>query len=150
MVVQDYAGLEQQFLATRPKNLEDRVSFQAHDFFTPQPVKNAHYLLKHILHDWPDRYNVDIIRNLLPVMGPESKIFVVDSVVPRHGEMPYFLERYMTALDLQMEIASRSKERSIEEWKRLFKDADLSLEVKQVMQPVDCAYALIEVVQVSA
>ena len=150
MVVQDYAGLEKQFRDTRPKSLEDRVSFQAHDFFTKQPIQNAHYLMKHILHDWPDKYNIDIIRNILPAMGPESRIFVVDSVVPKHGELPYFLERYMTALDLQMELASRSRERSAEEWEALFSAADSSLHVKSITQPPDCAYALIKVVRSSS
>lgn len=80
-------------------------------------------------------------------MSPYSKIFVVDSVVPKHGEMPYFLERFTTGLDLQMELASRSKERSLEAWVDLFKEADTSLEIKGVTQPLDCAYALMEVVR---
>ena len=144
-MVQDLAGLETQFLSARPSGLADRVSFQAHDFFTEQPVQGAHYLMKHILHDWPDNYNIKILQHIVKAMGPESKVFIVDSVVPPHGQLPYFLERYMTALDLQMELASRSKERSAEEWRALFKSADSSLEVKGITQPPDCAYALIEI-----
>jgi hypothetical protein len=148
-VVQDYASLEEQFLTARPKDLAERVSFQAHDYFTPQPLKNSHYLLKHILHDWLDQYDIKIIRNILPQLGPDSRIFVVHSVVPKHGGLPYFLEGYMTTLNLQMEVASRSKERSAEEWESLFKAADPSLEMKQITQPVDSAYALIEVVKIA-
>jgi hypothetical protein len=39
LIVQDFATLKPQFDATVPQELKPRITFQAHDFFNPQPIK---------------------------------------------------------------------------------------------------------------
>jgi O-methyltransferase domain len=57
------------------------VDFQPHNFFEEQPVKNAQvYYLRLILHDWPDEVAKDILRNIIPAMGPGSKLLVIDTI----------------------------------------------------------------------
>lgn len=61
-------------------------TFQVHDFFTPQPVKGAKfYYLRHILHDWSDEDCVRILENIVPAMGPESKVVIDEVVLPDEG-----------------------------------------------------------------
>jgi len=115
-VVQDFAGLEPQFDATLPADLKDRVTFQAHDFFKEQPVRGADvYFMKHILHDWSDKYCLKILRAIVPAMKDGSRIVVMDGVLPPPGTAALPMERLLTALDLQMVTALNAKEWSREE-----------------------------------
>ncbi|KLO13906.1 O-methyltransferase [Schizopora paradoxa] len=62
-----------------------RVTFQASDFFAPQPIKHASvYFMKHILHDWADDACLTILRSLRSAAGDskESKLVVMDKVLP--------------------------------------------------------------------
>lgn len=57
------AGLEELV----PREFKDRIHGKEHDFLTPQPVKGADvYLLRWILHDWSDKYSIQILRSLVP------------------------------------------------------------------------------------
>ena len=57
------------------------VELQPHDFFEPQPIKGAKvYYLRLILHDWPDEVCRTILRNIIPAMNSESKLWIMDSV----------------------------------------------------------------------
>lgn len=56
---------------------------QAHDFFKPQPVRNASiFLLKQIMHDWPDLYASKILTSLREVAQDETKLILIDSLMP--------------------------------------------------------------------
>lgn len=79
---------------TLGEGLAGRVSFQAHDFFTEQPVKNADvYFLRWILHDWPDKYAIRIIRALIPALRPGGKILISEAIMPEPGVISSFLEK---------------------------------------------------------
>lgn len=62
-----------------------RVKFVAHDIFSPQPdaYKNpAVFILRSILHDWSDAYATRILKHLRSAAGPETKLVVIDHVLP--------------------------------------------------------------------
>ncbi len=144
-IVQDFDYLEPKFNELLPEDLKQRVTFQAHDFFTPQPVKHADvYFFKHILHDWADPLSVRILRALLPALKPGSRVILMDGVLPPRGSVPLQFERMVTALDLQMLIALNARERSVEDWKALFKEADERFQFRGMRQPPGSAAALIE------
>lgn len=146
-VVQDLASLESGFLKARPAALEDRVSFQALDFFKGHPVADADvYIFKLIFHDWSDTNSTKIIRNLVPSLKKGSRIIVLDGILPPRGELAFIPERQLTAQDLQMEVAGHARERSVEDWTRLFVQADARFSVKMAVVPSDSFTALIEVV----
>ena len=116
-VVQDLPQLEGGFNAVVPDDLKPRVTFQVHDFFTPQPVKDADvYFFRLILHDWPDKYAIKILQNTVPAMKNGARVIVVDIVQPPPGGAPAWKERLGTTLDMQMMVALNSKERTQEEW----------------------------------
>lgn len=63
--------------------LEGRLEFMAHDFFTEQPVKGAEiYFFRRIFHDWSDEYAARILRCHTGALKPGAKILIQDLVVP--------------------------------------------------------------------
>ncbi|OSX68054.1 hypothetical protein POSPLADRAFT_1043216 [Postia placenta MAD-698-R-SB12] len=73
-----------------PEALEaERVKFMRHDFFTQQPVKEADvFILRHILHDWPDDECVTILRHLRDAMRRDSRLLVADKVMQTTAGSP--------------------------------------------------------------
>ncbi|KAF8981004.1 hypothetical protein BDQ17DRAFT_901277, partial [Cyathus striatus] len=60
-----------------------RVELEAHDFFTEQPVKNASvFLLKQIMHDWPNSYAAKILTELRKVAQNDTKLLLIDNIIP--------------------------------------------------------------------
>ncbi|KZT74274.1 S-adenosyl-L-methionine-dependent methyltransferase [Daedalea quercina L-15889] len=59
-----------------------RVRLVAHDFFAPQPIRDADvYFLRYVLHDWPDDECVAILAHLREAMKPDSMVLVADHVI---------------------------------------------------------------------
>jgi hypothetical protein len=57
-----------------------------HDFFTPQPVKDADiYLYRWIFHNWDDEKSISILRNLIPALKKGAMILVNDGCLPVSG-----------------------------------------------------------------
>ena len=70
-----------------PEDLKDRITFQDHDFFTPQPVVGADvYFFRWILHNWSDKYAIKILQNLAPALRSNSHILICDDMMPDHGD----------------------------------------------------------------
>jgi 6-hydroxytryprostatin B O-methyltransferase len=67
---------------TKSQNLQERITFSEHDFFTPQPVKAKAFLFKNILHDWPHADCVKMIRALLPALEEGAHVLVGESIMP--------------------------------------------------------------------
>lgn len=59
-----------------------RVSFQAHNFFEPQPVNNADiFILRFICHDWSDSYTLRILQRLRAAAQSTTKLIVLERVI---------------------------------------------------------------------
>lgn len=92
-VVQDLpeaiTGAEEKVLL----EVKERISFMAHDSFAPQPIVAPTYLLRAVLHNWPDRYCVDILRSLVPALRHGARVVVNDILVPEPGTLDLLSER---------------------------------------------------------
>ncbi|KIW97629.1 uncharacterized protein Z519_01213 [Cladophialophora bantiana CBS 173.52] len=108
-----------------PLPLRPRFDFMAHDYFTPQPVKGAAvYFLRMIIHNHSDALAVKVLRQIVPAMGPDSRILIMDQVMPpAAGLLPEPLERIKRSQDLQMMLLLNAKERDEAEWADLFAKA---------------------------
>lgn len=76
-----------------PDELRGRVTYMAHDFFTPQSVKGDIYMLRSILHDWPDKHAIRILQNLLPSMKERTKILILEVVFAPPKQLPPLQEK---------------------------------------------------------
>ncbi|KAG1863567.1 O-methyltransferase-domain-containing protein [Suillus subalutaceus] len=67
----------------RPRDIESgTLKVEAHDLFQSQPrIGNEYsFILRHILHDWPDEEAAAILGNVARALGPKSKILIIDMV----------------------------------------------------------------------
>lgn len=70
------------------------VKFMAHDFFTPQPVQGADvYLCRWTMHNWSDKYCLQILQALVPALKPGARVIIMDFVMPPFGVLPNLVER---------------------------------------------------------
>ncbi|KAH8755970.1 S-adenosyl-L-methionine-dependent methyltransferase [Hyaloscypha sp. PMI_1271] len=96
-----------------------------HDIFTPQPVKNAHvYFLRRLLHDFYNPVCLDILKNIVPAMGPDSRLIICDMIVPEMVEVGGPLQLYW--LDFSLLLLG-GKEKTLTEITDLFNEVGLEL-----------------------
>ena len=82
-IVQDSAVVVDLGEAALPKGLKERIDFMPHDFFTEQPVKGADvYFMRWILHNWSDKYCLQILRNLAPALKKGSRVVLYEYLLP--------------------------------------------------------------------
>ncbi|KAL8701142.1 MAG: hypothetical protein Q9224_000636 [Gallowayella concinna] len=128
-----------------PADLSKRIETQEHDFFTPQPVKGADvYLLRMILHDWKDADAVKILKQLVDAATPNSRILIMDMVLPTPGTASSILEAALRQKDLAMLQCFNAKEREVEDWRNVLEEADPRLEIKAVRRPDGSQHSVIE------
>lgn len=75
---------EKNFEANLPEAIKDnRIEFEAHDFFTPQPRKGDGYvfMMRAIIHDWADDKCIEILKHLAEAMTPSSRLLIIDTVI---------------------------------------------------------------------
>ena len=113
---------------------EDQVKKMSIDLFETQPMTNARvYLLRSILHDWPDDKAKDILLHLRPSMRKGySKILVNEIVLDGDDLTPT-----KAAIDLMVMSFMGSKERTEEEWKLLFLSAGMKVTGRWKSQVTD-------------
>ena len=137
--------LEESFNANRPAALANRVSFQGHDFFKPQPIQGADvYFLKNVLHDWSDPYAIRILQQLTPAMKPSSRILIMEGIIPPAGTVPSGVSRLISGLDIQMMVGLNARGRTAEDWAAVLKGADKRLILRPINQPLGSPFAIIE------
>lgn len=103
-------------------DLAGRWRAEAGDFFASVPEGGDVYVLKHVLHDWPDAACVDILRQVRAAIPARGRLLVVDSVLPP-GNAPH----YGKAMDVAMMAVLDGKERTAEEYATLLSAADFRL-----------------------
>jgi hypothetical protein len=94
------------------------------DFFAKVPSHADTIIMKHIIHDWDDDKAARILRNCRTALHakPGARILVVDMVVPP-GNEPHFSK----FLDLEMMVFPSGRERTVEEFRKLFAASGLRL-----------------------
>ena len=110
----------------RPKieahGLADRCETVSGDFFKAVPAGGDAYIMKWIIHDWDDQKAITILENCRIHMQPNSKLILVDCVVPE-GDEPHFSK----FIDLNMLVMTGGKERTEKEFAQLLNAAGFKL-----------------------
>ena len=115
--------------------LQARVELVAGSFFESVPAGADGYLLKHILHDWPDEDCLRILKAIRAAIREDGRLLVFDALlVPGAPPWAYWL-------DVHMMVLQDGKERSPDEFAELFRASDF--ELTQAI-PIPAPVAIIE------
>jgi 2-polyprenyl-3-methyl-5-hydroxy-6-metoxy-1,4-benzoquinol methylase len=111
-------------VATAPASsaLASRWSAASGSFFDAVPEADA-YLLKSILHDWPDRECVTILETCRRSLRPGGLVVVVETVLGRPG-----FEAEAAFSDINMLVMPGGRERTEQQYAALFDAAGLRLD----------------------
>jgi len=97
------------------KPLMERCTLASGDMFSSVPVDADAYIMKHIIHDWPDDRCVQLLKACRKGVHPGGKLLVVDCVIqPGNDFSPGKF------LDLQMLIFPSGCERTEKQFRDLF------------------------------
>jgi hypothetical protein len=100
------------------KHVLDRSTFASGDMFSSVPAGADAYIMKHIIHDWPNDPCLKILKACRKGVNPGGKLLVVDSVIrPGNDFHP------AKFLDLQMLLFPGGFERTEKQFQDLFSAA---------------------------
>jgi hypothetical protein len=114
---------QEHVVATEPVSaaVASRWSAAVGDFFEKVPPADV-YLLKSILHDWPDDRCVDILRVCARSLNPGGAVLVIETILDRPGQ-----EAQAAFSDINMLVMPGGRERTADQYAELFTAAGLHL-----------------------
>lgn len=80
--------------------------------------------MRRLLHDFYNPVCIEILKNIVPAMGPDSRLIICDMLVPEQVEVGESTELYW--LDLALMTAS-GKEKTLTEFHSIFDAVGLEL-----------------------
>ncbi len=122
------------FLAAR--GVDARVSIAQGDFFQAVPSGGDAYILSHIIHDWSEEQCLTILGNLRRAMKPNSRLLIVEMVLPA-GDTPHLGK----ILDMVMLALPGGRERTEAEYAPLLAKAGFRL---NRVVPTESAVSIVE------
>jgi hypothetical protein len=106
----------------REHKVADRVRIAQGSFFDSVPTGGDAYILKNIIHDWPDEKAVQILRNVRAAAGPLATVLLVELVIPKHDRD--FPGKWV---DLEMLLNLGARERTAAEYRDLLSQAGFQM-----------------------
>jgi C-methyltransferase len=121
----------------RERDVADRVRIEEGSFFDSVPGGGDAYVLKNIIHDWPDEKAVQILRTVRAAAGPQATLLLVELVIPRHNRD--FPGKWA---DLEMMLNLGARERTAAEYRDLLSQAGFRMtRVVQTASPLSVVEA---------
>ena len=102
----------------RQRGVENRVRVEGGSFFDNVPSGGDAYVLKTVIHDWPDGQAVAILRNVRAAAGSDATVLLMEAVLPEHNRD--FAGKWV---DLEMLLEANGRERDAEEYRDLLRQA---------------------------
>lgn len=121
-----------------------------HDFFQPQPIEADIYVIKLILHDWPEKECIQILQALRPALKKGSRILFIDYLATQEKEesasIPRSIKQMGTATDIRMMALFNAAERPVAAWREIFRKADERFDIVRVEANPLSFHVILEVV----
>ncbi|KGO69934.1 O-methyltransferase, family 2 [Penicillium italicum] len=116
--------------------VQDRVSFMQYSFYEPQPVTDAGlFFLRQVIHNYPDDVCVKIFKSFVPAMekcSAGTSLLINDMLLPPPNVEPKVDEHLLRQLDIHMLDGYAAKQRTLDDFVQLLKEADSRFEVVKV------------------
>ncbi|MGA6168315.1 methyltransferase [Amycolatopsis magusensis] len=103
------AGLNDAARVLAEAGVADRCEVVPTDFFDSVPAGLDAYLLKSIVHDWPDERAGRILANCHAAMRPDSVLLLVELVLPGAGDPVPNVQAVMSDLNLMVGTGGRER-----------------------------------------
>jgi hypothetical protein len=124
----------------RANHVFDRTQIVEGSFFDHVPGGGDVYLLKNIIHDWPDDKALQILRNVRAAAAPRSTMVLVEMVVRENGR-----DGPENWVDLEMLLNLGSRERTAEEYRNLLQQAGFRMtRVVPTASPLNVVEAVVD------
>ena len=121
----------------RERGVADQVRIAEGSFFDSVPGGGDAYLLKNIIHDWPDEEAGQILRNVRAAAGHRATLLLVEFVIPEHDRD--FPGKWV---DLEMLLNLGARERTAAEYRDLLSQAGFRMtRVVQTASPLSVVEA---------
>lgn len=120
----------------RRAGVAERCAIVVGDFFTPLPANADVYILKNVMHNWPDDKAEIIMRRCAEAAGTSGRILLVEFVSGIDGN-----EWTVTGMDLRMLVLFGGRERTLEEFDALAAAAGMHI---ITVRKTKSAYSLLE------
>jgi ubiquinone/menaquinone biosynthesis C-methylase UbiE len=125
-IVQDLPNVVEVARTHVPEQLLGRIEFAVQNFFDPQllrPGPPVTFLLRHVLHNWADKYCIQILNNLRPALQPGSKVLIYEYVL-EDGPVKDLSARFGFQADMIMASLFNGQERRAVDFENIVKAAD--------------------------
>ena len=136
MVQDDSDDMMEQGKTSMPAELANRVTFQKHDYFAPQPVSDAGaFLVRQCMHNQDDDGAVKMMKGLVPALEKSERgtpVLINDIVLPELNAAGKLEENALRQMDMTMLVILGSRERTPSQFQKVMKRADPRLEVVKV------------------
>jgi orsellinic acid C2-O-methyltransferase len=106
------------------RGLAGRCEFATGDFFASVPAGSDVYVLKTVIHDWPDAKAAEILRTCRRAMVPGTRLLIIERLMPERL-VPSEENRALARVDLHMLVALGAQERTLNEMLALLAAAGL-------------------------
>ena len=107
------------------RGLAARCEFISGDFFDSVPAGADVYMLKSVIHDWPDDRAITILQACRRAMQPGAKLLLVERLMPERLDASAQSESIARS-DLHMLVALGAQERTAAEFEVLLQAAGLA------------------------
>ena len=88
------------------RGVKDRVRIEEGSFFDKVPAGGDAYILKNVIHDWPDEQAAAILGNVRAAADNRAAVLVIELVIPEHDRD--FLGKW-SDLEMQLQLAGRER-----------------------------------------
>jgi hypothetical protein len=106
----------------KARDVSDRVTIEAGDFFKSVPAGGDAYVLSHIIHDWSEDQCLTILGQVRKAMNSRGRLLIVEMVLPA-GDAPHIGKM----LDMAMLVMTGGEERTEAEYGLLLSKAGFHL-----------------------
>jgi C-methyltransferase len=122
----------------RQRGVEERVRIEGGSFFDSVPAGGDAYIMKHVVHDWPDEQAIEILGRVRAAADKtDATVLLVETVIPMHDRD--FIGKWA---DLEMLLSVPGRERTAEEYRKLLHQAGLRMtRVVQTASPISVVEA---------
>lgn len=122
----------------RKHGVEKRVQIVGGSFFESAPRGADAYVLKNVIHDWPDEDAACILRTVRSTAEPGTRVLLVEFVIPTHHR-----NFHGNWVDLEMLVVAGARERTAAEYGRLLHQSGFRLDrIVDTVGPVSIIEAI--------